>query len=140
MDDEVIYIDDDERNAVRARRRRPEFGRRFGGRSVVIPSRRTSFVRHPSSDFAEWFDRRPTQVVVQQPGKTLLGGFAIGELIEMATQAFAALQSLPTPPTAQGSMDIDVENLVTYQTALANHAKRDEQVRTLGSLVGRLLR
>lgn len=136
MDDEVIYIDDDERNAVRARRRRPDFGRR---RSVIIPGRRT-FTRHPGSEAAEWFDRRATQVVVQQSGKTLLGGFTIGELIEMATQAFAALQPLPSAPTAQGSMDIDVENLVTYQSALASHAKRDEQVRTLGSLVGRLLR
>lgn len=136
MDDEVIYIDDDERNAVRTRRRRPGFGGRR--RSIIIPGRRTS-ERQPISE-AEFFDRRPTQVVVQQPGRPLLGGFTMGELIEMATQVFAALQSLPVPPTAQGSMEIDVENLVTYQTALASHAKRDEQVRTLGSLVGRLLR
>ena len=37
-------------------------------------------------------------------------------------------------------METDVENLVIYQTALATHAKRDEQLRTLGGLLGRLLR
>ena len=35
--------------------------------------------------------------------------------------------------------NVDVGNLVTYQAALAQHAKRDEQVRTLGSLVSKLV-
>jgi hypothetical protein len=81
---------------------------------------------------------RPTQLVVQ-PTKPFLGGLSMGELIEMAAQIFAALQPLPGAPTAQGACDIDVENLVLYQTALAAHAKRDEQLRTLGNLVGRFL-
>lgn len=58
----------------------------------------------------------------------------------MAAQVIAAIQSLPAPPTAQGCTETDVENLVTYQTALAVHAKRDEQLRTLGNLVGRIVR
>ena len=48
--------------------------------------------------------------------------------------------SLPGAPTAVGSVELDVENLVMYQSALATHAKRDEQLRTLGSLLGRILR
>ena len=34
----------------------------------------------------------------------------------------------------------DVQNLITYQNALAIHAKRDEQLRTIGTLVGQLVK
>jgi hypothetical protein len=37
-------------------------------------------------------------------------------------------------------VETDVENLVIYQTALATHAKRDEQLRTLGSLLAKVLK
>ena len=36
-------------------------------------------------------------------------------------------------------LETDVANLVLYQGALASHAKRDEQVRTLGGLVAKLV-
>ena len=55
-------------------------------------------------------------------------------------EAAAAIQPLPGAPPAQGHVETDVENLVIYQTALATHAKRDEQLRTLGSLLGKLLK
>jgi len=139
-EDEVILLDDDERNAFTRRRRPSRVVRRPGGRSIVVPaSRRPTIIRHTGGESADVFDRRPSQVVVA-PSRPLLGGFATGELIEMATQVIAAIQPLPAAPTAQGETGIDVENLVTYQTALAAHAKRDEQLRTLGNLVGRLLR
>jgi hypothetical protein len=63
-----------------------------------------------------------------------------GELIDMGIQALAAIQSLPAAPVAQGEAGIDVENLVTYQSALWQHAKRDEQLRTLGGLLARILK
>jgi hypothetical protein len=138
-EDEVIFIDDDERNAFTRRRRPSRVGRRPGGRSIVVPaSRRPTVIRHTGGDRGEVIERRPTQVVVQ-PNRPVLGGFSTGELIEMASQIIAAIQPLPGAPTAQGQCDVDVENLVLYQTALAAHAKRDEQLRTLGNLVGRLL-
>lgn len=138
-EDEVIYIDEDERNAFTRRRRPSRFTRRPGSR-IVVTRRPTSVMRQPP-DLSEIIERRPAQVVVQQPfGRSMIAGFTIGELVEMAAQVIAAIQSLPTPPTAQGCTETDVENLVTYQTALAVHAKRDEQLRTLGNLVGRIVR
>ena len=31
------------------------------------------------------------------------------------------------------------KNLITYQSALASYAKRDEQIRTIGSLIKKLV-
>jgi hypothetical protein len=63
-----------------------------------------------------------------------------GELIDTGIQLLAAIQPLPAAPTAQGEAGTDVENLMTYQGALAQHAKRDEQLRTLGNLLVRILK
>ncbi|MBE7453842.1 MAG: hypothetical protein HS111_34730 [Kofleriaceae bacterium] len=62
-----------------------------------------------------------------------------GEVLALAAQAFAALQSLPAAPAPVGSTETDVSNLITYQSALAQHAKRDEQLRTVGALLSKLL-
>ena len=135
MDDyEVMYTDDEERNSFYdgvtsatdgRRRRRP-------GRVVVAGSRRPTIIRHHTGGYS-----RP--VMVQQP-RRMFGGLSTGELVEMAAQILAAIQPLPGAPAAQGHVETDVENLVVYQTALATHAKRDEQLRTLGGLIGRLLK
>lgn len=140
---EVIYLDDDERNAFVKDHRRPSSGRRPGGGRVVFPpSRRPTIIRHHGgSGGSAIVDRRPAQVVVHQPApRSVLGGLSTGEIVEMAAQILAAIQPLPGAPSAQGHVETDVENLVTYQTALATHAKRDEQLRTLGNLIGRLLK
>jgi hypothetical protein len=136
MDDyEVMYTDDEERNSFhdgvtsaadgRWRRRRPS-------RVVVAGSRRPTIIRHHMGGYS-----RP--VIVQQP-RRMFGGLSTGELVDMAAQILAAIQPLPGAPAAQGHVETDVENLVVYQTALATHAKRDEQLRTLGGLIGRLLK
>ena len=52
----------------------------------------------------------------------------IGELSPAAMEVLATTDA----PT-------DVGNLILYQGALASYAKRDEQVRTLGNLVTKLL-
>lgn len=137
MDDYEVYVideDDDERNARNHRvvsggwKRGPGMIRHPGGTRVGRPSRwsggRTVVV-----------DRGPAQSV----SRTIIGGLTAGELIEAAAQVLAAIQPLPAPPVAQGHAETDVGNLVLYQSALATHAKRDEQLRTLGSLVRKLI-
>ena len=146
MDDdyEVVYLDDDERNAVvSATRTQSRHTHSGGGRpvpSILGGSRRPQIVR-PSATSGRYYDGRPRQVVVHQSApRRGFGGLNTGELIEMAAFILAAIQPLPPAPTGQGHTETDVENLVIYQTALATHAKRDEQLRTLGGLLARLLK
>jgi len=147
MDDyDVIYLDDDERNAratVNDRRKgggRVVVGgnRRPGGSSVIVPPSRRPTVIHSGGRTS---DRR-AMVVQDEPQeqRKLIGNLTVGEVVELAAQILAAIQPLPGAPVAQGAMETDVENLVIYQTALATHAKRDEQLRTLGGLLGKLLK
>lgn len=75
--------------------------------------------------------------VMQRPRRFL--DMPTGEVLALAAQAFAALQPLPAAPVAIGKADDDVSNLITYQSALAIHAKRDEQLRTIGSLLAKFL-
>ena len=70
---------------------------------------------------------------------TLFGKLTTGQVIDMVAQLFAMLQTLPASPVATRDAGTDVANLIMYQGALAQHAKRDEQVRTLGSLVGKVM-
>lgn len=156
----VIYIDDDGRNAgrpvVQDNRPRPfGLGGGFGiggGRPgiVVPPSTRPTVIQ--TSAPRPWYGApafgapaygQPPAVYYHQPAPAAgagLAGMTTAELVEVGAQLLAAIQPLPGAPTAQGDMETDVENLVIYQTALATHAKRDEQLRTLGGLLGRLLR
>lgn len=61
-----------------------------------------------------------------------------GQIVEMVAQAFAAMQPLPAAPVATTRVSDDIENLVSYQGALASYAKRDEQIRTIGSIIAKL--
>ena len=65
------------------------------------------------------------------------GGLSTGVLIEAGAQIMSAIQPLPAPPVGTGKAEVDVPNLMIYQQALAEHAKRDEQLRTLGSLASK---
>ena len=143
---DVIYLDEDERNAratvVDSRKgggRVVVGGRRPGGSSVVVPPSRRPTVIHSGGRGG---DRQRAPVVIQEAPqqKKMLAGLTTGEIVELAAQILAAIQPLPGAPTAAGEVETDVENLVIYQTALATHAKRDEQLRTLGSLLGKLLK
>jgi hypothetical protein len=69
----------------------------------------------------------------------LFGSMTTGQILDLVAVAFAALQPLPAAPTATKDTNTDVGNLVLYQAALAQHAKRDEQVRTLGGLISKLV-
>jgi hypothetical protein len=140
MDQDVIYIDDDERNADRRTGNRPAYIPR-PRRTVVVPpgNRRPMVIQSGGSAPAAGYAQ--PQVIYAQPASIASRfGMTTGELIDTGIQILAAIQPLPAAPVAQGEAGVDVENLVTYQTALATHAKRDEQLRTLGSLLVRILR
>ncbi len=72
-------------------------------------------------------------------GASVLGRLTTGQLIDMVAQIFVALMPLPSQPVATSDATTDVGNMILYQGALASYAKRDEQVRTLGSLVSKLV-
>ncbi|HEY1817404.1 MAG TPA: hypothetical protein VGL61_09605 [Kofleriaceae bacterium] len=69
----------------------------------------------------------------------LFGGMTGGQLVDLVAQIFAAVMPLPTAPTATSDPATDVPNMILFTNALAQYAKRDEQIRTLGSLVTKLL-
>jgi hypothetical protein len=62
------------------------------------------------------------------------GGLKLGLILDAAAQALAAMASLPSAPPVVGDQRADTQNLVKYQESLAQHAKRDEQIRTVGAL------
>ena len=76
-----------------------------------------------------------------QPGlaSNLFGRMTTGQVVDLVAQIFAALMPLPAAPTATSDAATDVGNLILYQGAIAQYAKRDEQVRTLGNLVTKLV-
>jgi len=149
MDYDVVFVGD-ERNAVRVtdhRPNRPISGgalTRPGTRTVVVPPGARPTVITGGASSAGYY--RPQYVAPHYvaPGEPYpfasRFGMTTGELIDMGIQLLAAIQSLPAAPTAQGEVSTDVENLLTYQSALWQHAKRDEQLRTVGGLVARILR
>jgi hypothetical protein len=69
----------------------------------------------------------------------LFGGISTGQLIDLVAQVFAAVMPLPTAPNPTSDPTVDGPNMITYQQALAQYEKRDEQIRTLGSVVTKLL-
>jgi hypothetical protein len=69
----------------------------------------------------------------------LFGRVNVGQLVELVGAGFAALKSLPTAPVSTGDVTTDVANLVTYQQAIAEHGKLDEQIRTGASIIAKLL-
>jgi hypothetical protein len=131
----------DERNA--SRDHRPAGGSapaswRPGAGTLVPPPSAGGLIRYPAQPVMA--QPIATGMLVPQAARTYFGGLALGQIIEMATQALAALQPLPAAPVGTKEVVQDVGNLVLYQSALASHAKRDEQLRTLGSLISALVR
>lgn len=132
-------------------------------RPTIVPPRQPSYVPAttgqrvtyagpayaPAPMYGQGFWGSPPPMYVQapawgQPGTlgSLFGGLNsvnIGSLIDLIGQGFAAIRSLPTPPTASGESGVDVANLTLYQQALAEHGKTDEQIRTAVHIIGKLL-
>ncbi len=156
MDYDVIYVGDG-RNAVTDHRTgrpatpwRPMPPAPSGSRTVVVPpgSRPTVITGNASGYYQPQPYYSPSQPFYspsqpfypQSESFASRFGMTTGELLDTGVQLLAALLPLPAGPTAQGAAHVAVENLVTYQGALAHHAKRDEQMRTLGNLLARVLR
>ena len=100
-----------------------------------IGAQRTVYVR-PAQYAQPVYYAPPTQ---SSPVAALFGRLTTGDVVELLAQAFAALQSLPAAPIATKDAGTDVGNLILFQGALAQHAKRDEQLRTIGHLVAKLV-
>ena len=143
MNYDVMYVDDG-RNADH----RTQGGQPWGrppttGRTVVVPAgtRPTVITSRPAYGPPAYGAPAYGNPYWGQPAPFAARfGMSTGELIDTAIQILAAIQPLPAAPTAQGDASTDLENLVTYQGALATHAKRDEQLRTLGTLLVRILK
>jgi len=144
MNYDVMYVDDG-RNADHRTQvgRSPWGGPTSTGRTVVVPAgtRPTVITSRPAYGPPAYGAPAYGNPYWGQPAPFAARfGMSTGELIDTAIQILAAIQPLPAAPTAQGDASTDLENLVTYQGALATHAKRDEQLRTLGTLLVRILK
>jgi hypothetical protein len=135
--DEYGEIQFVERNAVVVE------GRPAGDRGR--PAGRT-FVAQPSHRYPQPYGQQPQVIYASAPGMgvglgggSLFGRMTTGNLIDMVAQIFAALMPLPAQPVATADVGTDVGNLMLYQGSLAQYAKRDEQIRTLGNLVTKMV-
>lgn len=157
MEEYDYYFVDDTRNAVRDHR--AHGGTVAAGYRPPMAGRpsRTLIVRPPApaGDYRPAaYGPQPAAPVLYAPPQpimygephpmagtagALLGRLTLPMLIEMAAQGFAALQSLPPSPNPTQETATNVQNMILYQRALAEHAKRDEQIRTFGNLAARLL-
>ena len=140
---DIYYVD--ERNAVQTNDHRTGGKAQPGSGPIRITSAqpvRTVYV-NPQGQRPVYGGQAP--VIYGQPmppqstAASLLGKLTTGQVVDMVAQIFAALQPLPGAPVATKDAATDVGNLILFQNALAQHAKRDEQVRTLGTLVARLV-
>jgi hypothetical protein len=125
-----VYFVDDERNARGDRDHRSQQPQQT--RMVPVGQRRP---RGPV------VIARPAPVVqtVQPEPKGSLLGLSAGQLVELASMVLAAIMPLPAAPIVVGVATTDMTNQLAYTSALALHAKRDEQLRTIGTLVGKLV-
>lgn len=141
MDDyaDVIYVDTRNADSRDHRAGNSTSGTRGpSGRSVqtvYVPGSGTRPIAYAPQPTA-YYQPPYTQ---QSMTSALFGKLSAGQLVDMVAQLFAVLTSLPAAPVATRDAGTDVANLIMYQGALAQHAKRDEQVRTLGSLVGKVM-
>jgi len=105
-----------------------------------------TFYAQPSQH-GRYSQHQPQVIYAQAPGlgvgvgggSSVFGRMTTGQVIDMVAQIFAALMPLPAQPVATADATTDVGNLILFQGSLAQYAKRDEQIRTLGNLVTKLV-
>ncbi len=136
-----IYYVDGSRNASPNDHRTGTPSSYFPAPRTVTPpvTARTVYVQpaQPVSYAQPLVYAQPTQ---QSPLSTLFGNMQAGQVIAMIAEALAAFRSLPAAPVSTKDVATDIANGITYDTALAQHAKTDEQIRTIGHLVAKLVR
>jgi len=136
---EIQFI---ERNANDHDHRRTGNNRTSGGRTFVAQPQN----RYPQP-YPQQYPQQPQVIYASAPGmgvgigggSGVFGRMSTGQVIDMVAQIFAALMPLPGAPVATADTSTDVGNLMLYQGSLAQYAKRDEQIRTLGNLVTKLV-
>jgi hypothetical protein len=129
----------DTRNAPSRDHRKPGSSSSVPWRPVAPPPSRTVLVPAQPAQVAQAPIVYAQPLPQQSPLGNLFGKLTSGQVIEMVAQLFAALQPLPAAPVPTRNSDTDSGNMILFQDALAKHAKRDEQVRMVGSLVARLI-
>ena len=135
MDQDDIIIDDGDPRNARVRVVRQPTPLRPGTYPTAIRMAPPAYQTAPTVPYVYAYP----PAAYQAPRSRRFLDMPTGEVLALAAQAFAALQPLPAAPVALGKVDDDVTNLITYQSALATHAKRDEQLRTIGALLAKLL-
>lgn len=111
--------------------------RTFG--TMVPQHNGNPFFQHNGNPFHQQYSYPQPGMGIGMGGSSLFGGMTTGQVVGMVAEIFAALMPLPQAPVATADVPTDVGNLMLYQGSLAQYAKRDEQVRTLGSLVTKLV-
>ncbi len=153
--------DDDERNARRRvinhGRPAPLLGHRPGGTSagrapvVIYPSAPVAPMAPVAAPMAPvaapgavyqpgvgWVQNAPAGQVPSPLGSKL-GQLATPGLVQALSMLIASFLPVPPPPTATGSVEDDVANGITYQAALAAHAKTDEKLRAFGFALAQIV-
>lgn len=102
-----------------------------GGRAII------AHPRHPQQHALMYAN--PGVGVGVGTAAGVFGRLTTGQVIDMVAQIFAALMPLPAAPNVTNDANTDAGNTILYQSALAQYAKRDEQVRTLGNLIVKLV-
>ena len=82
---------------------------------------------------------RPGTTLATTPAGRLLAGISTGRLVSVAAMALAAFSALPEAPVVTAEATTNFDNLIKYQRALAEHAKRSNQIATLGAIAALLL-
>ena len=102
---------------------------------------RTFYAQPQSGRYPAQYGRQPTVMYANAPGLggNLFGQMTTGQMIGLLAEVFATLMPLPAQPVATADTSTDVGNLILFQGSLAQYAKRDEQIRTLGNLVTKLV-
>lgn len=125
---EIIDVDFDDEEEDDYYQRNARRGRsRFG-----VPVRRSS-------------RRRPGRAIVVRPAAMpapaqrspivhKYGALKWGLIADAGAKALAAIQPLPAAPSMGADATKNLQNMVDYQEALASHAKRSQQLTTLGSI------
>ena len=121
-------------------------GRTYVARPGQNPAR--TLIAHPGQSFGSIGSMGSPHSIYAQPsgfgvgiggGGGVFGRMTTGQVIDMVAQIFAALMPLPAAPAVTSIADTDSGNNILYQSAIAQYAKRDEQIRTLGNLVVKLV-
>ena len=103
---------------------------------------RTFYAQPSGGRYPAQYGRQPNVIYANGSGiggSNLFGAMTTGQMIGLLAEVFATLMPLPAQPVATSDTTTDVGNLILFQGSLAQYAKRDEQIRTLGNLVTKLV-